>query len=195
MAKLEKRLSELAQAERRIDQQADEMAVMRTELSRLEAELSTVRENMARAKNQAQYETTSAIFDDVSRRKGQLQQRLDEVSSRAQRPASLADEVSAAMSFAHRLANISLKATADFGAAAELFEQINARLFLQFGPHQRGNRILTKITGGVVTIGNVPPPIEIYSGVTNRKALVGKAPIMAAADPTDKTSPVSERTR
>jgi len=39
---------------------------------------------------------------------------------------------------------------------------LNARLFLDFRPVRVKKRVLNKITGGVVTLGNASPPIKIY---------------------------------
>jgi hypothetical protein len=53
----------------------------------------------------------------------------------------------------------------------ELFDSLNARLFLGFQPVKGKKRTLNKIIGGVVTFGDPAPPIEIYNGPTSRKKI------------------------
>ena len=60
-----------------------------------------------------------------------------------------------------------------FGAARQVFELLNARLFLNFHEVQVKRRKLNKVTGGVVTFGDAPPPIELYEGPTGRRKIKG----------------------
>ena len=56
---------------------------------------------------------------------------------------------------------------------------LNARLFLDFRPVRVKKRVLNKITGGVVTLGNASPPIKIYDGPTSRRQV--KGPVASCA--------------
>jgi len=53
----------------------------------------------------------------------------------------------------------------------ELFRLVDAKLFLRFSPTNWGKRTIHKPTGGVLTFGDTPPPIDIYSGNTGRAAV------------------------
>ncbi len=69
----------------------------------------------------------------------------------------------------------------DLGAARQVFNLLNARLFLGFHPVRGKKRTLNKINGGVVTFGNAPPPIEMYDGPTSCKKIKGPVGSVAAA--------------
>jgi hypothetical protein len=61
--------------------------------------------------------------------------------------------------------------------AGEAIRQANAKLFLAFRPVTVKKRTLNRIAGGVVTLGDEDPPIEVYQGPTARdrvKPLSGK---------------------
>src|SRR5262245_34943312 len=56
-------------------------------------------------------------------------------------------------------------------AAQELFELVNANLFVLFQKGQWGKREVRRIARGVRTFGATLPPIEIYQGRTGRSAV------------------------
>jgi hypothetical protein len=68
----------------------------------------------------------------------------------------------------------------DLGSARQIFDLLNARLFLGFHPVKVKKRTLNKIAGGVVTFGNAPPPIDVYEGPTARRKIKGSAASVAA---------------
>jgi len=91
--------------------------------------------------------------------------------------------------FNYQRDNSELAAQADqLGSAREVFRLVNARLFLGFRPVKVKKRVLNKVTGGVVTFGEAPPPIEIYQGPTARRKIKGPA-ASDAAGPGGRCSP------
>jgi len=65
------------------------------------------------------------------------------------------------------------------GVARQIFDLLNARLFLGFQPVKVKKRTLNKTKGGVVTFGDDPPPIRLYKGRTAWKGV--KNPAASAA--------------
>jgi hypothetical protein len=55
--------------------------------------------------------------------------------------------------------------------AGKVFGLANAKLFLGFKPVRVKNRVLNKVSGGVVTLGDAAPPISLYQGPTGRRKL------------------------
>ncbi|REJ90037.1 MAG: hypothetical protein DWQ34_18230, partial [Planctomycetota bacterium] len=64
--------------------------------------------------------------------------------------------------------------------ARELFEVVNARLFLAFRKQPLKKRVVNRLHAGVVTLGDAPPPIYIYSGPTARHKVKHTAAVVAA---------------
>ena len=94
---------------------------------------------------------------------------LRSMERRADTPVNLNAEVEKALLAAERIAALAQESNGDFSRARTLFEMLNVRAFLQFQPVQEGKRTLNRLSGGVVTWGDAPLPIEPYCGPTNRK--------------------------
>ncbi len=72
-------------------------------------------------------------------------------------------EVAAALSFADRLSELASNGE-NFAVAREAFAVANAKLFVKFKPVRKKRRTLNQISGGVVTLGTAPPPVDLYNG-------------------------------
>jgi hypothetical protein len=181
MAKFERRLRELAVQD--VDQQqVDQTAVaLQAELAHVQTELTTVSDNMALARTQAQFEVISAKFDELKVREADLQTQIAEAESRTRPTGDTESEVAAAMRLVHHLTDL-VTDPGRLDLAAQAVQLTNARLFLRFRPVKRKRRTLNKIAGGLVTWGAASPPIEIYRGPTGRRTLNynGPKPVVAA---------------
>jgi hypothetical protein len=83
-------------------------------------------------------------------------------------------EISAALAGLDRMAELPADHT-DLQSIGDLFLRLNARLFLRFEEVQRNKRTVNRVSGGVVTFGSSPPPVDLYEGPTGRRALGGMA--------------------
>jgi hypothetical protein len=77
-------------------------------------------------------------------------------------------EVAAALSGLDRM-EAWAASSEDLGVVEQLFQHLNARLFLRFTEEKAKKRTINKLSGGVVTFGVTPPPVALYEGPTGRR--------------------------
>lgn len=65
----------------------------------------------------------------------------------------------------------SVNSACDFSVLRKLFDMTNTQLFLKFEEGEWGKRKVQKLSSGVITFGDTPPPIQKYQGKTGRHAL------------------------
>jgi hypothetical protein len=163
---VELRLRELAAASRagaKPTSIADELAA---ELTSVQVELEVVAPNLARAKSDEQYRAISDQFDQLKAREMSLQ--IELAKANAERSsANIEIDVKAIVSGLERLLAAAGNET-ELKIATNAIRTANAKLFLSFKPVAVKNRTLNKITGGVVTLGDANPPVEVYGGPTGR---------------------------
>ncbi|HEX8912595.1 MAG TPA: hypothetical protein VF796_09580, partial [Humisphaera sp.] len=187
LAKLERRLRAMAEAEAAADRPARELGAARTALADVDRQLPVVARNMALASTEAQRQATAAVFEELTARRATLAAEVA-AAERAGPPArDAAAEADAAMAVAYRLTDLAADPE-NLPAAAELFRRVNARLFVRFREVPQGKRRLRKPLGGVVTFGDAPPPIDLYAGTTTRQKIKEAAASGAAASG-DSSSP------
>jgi hypothetical protein len=69
-------------------------------------------------------------------------------------------EVAAALAGLDRMAEIAAAAQ-DLGSVGQLFQRLNARLFLRFTEAQWKKRTVNKLASGIVAFGATPAPVPI----------------------------------
>jgi hypothetical protein len=141
-------------------------------LAETRAQLVTVGNNLALANTPDIFKQVSNIFSDLTANERQL---AADVTAREQHMPPVVDpqtQVDAAMEVVFSLSQLTQNLD-DMTSASKAFETVNARLFFRFGDATWGKRNVRKMTGGVLTFGEEPPPIKPYQGPTARWAVKG----------------------
>lgn len=172
LQKLEDRIRQLAAADQQDSRVEQEIARKRAELSDVEGQRDQVSQNLARSKTDEQYRAIAAVFDQLSDQANSIRAEIADAEGQLANTGNADAAVETAMEIVHQMTQLARNCE-DMGAARQVFGLLNARLFLGFHAAKVQNRILNKITGGVVTFGDAPPPIEIYEGPTARKKIKG----------------------
>lgn len=191
LQKLEKRIRQLAAADRDDNRVEEEVARKQAILREVEAERDQAKQNLARAKTDEQNQAVACVFDQLYEKAKSIEA---EIAAAQGHPTITTDANSAvdmAMETISRLTELSRDGE-DLGAARQIFDLLNARLFLGFQPAKEKKRNLNKINRGVVTFGAAPPPIDIYEGPTARKRIKGPV-AFDAAGPGDRHLPSPPR--
>lgn len=126
-----------------------------------------------------QYAAISAVFEQASERVRVQHKEIDDLQGVGNHPADVDAAVDIALEIIERLPELPAAGN-DLASVRKLFDLIDAKLFLTFRPKRLKKRIVNKVARGVVTFGNVAPPIEIYEGLTARKKVNSPAAISVA---------------
>lgn len=181
--KLEARLYELARKELGSQQPATEINTARdTALERLSEDLATAKRNLALAKSEAQYKAVAEIFDELTKKKQELEAEIAAAQRVGKSGSNPDTEVAAALAVLKRLPDLA-NDPKNLAAVGEAFRLVNLRLFLSFRPEQIKKRLLNKVAGGIVAFGTAPAPIELYTGPTGRRYLQASSATTVAAGP------------
>jgi hypothetical protein len=167
---VEEKLQSIARNVKSDETALAEVNRLRSELIAVEAAKSIVQRNMARATSDAQYAAISAEFDTLVEREQRLSSELEQLENERLSSVDPQGEVAKAMSLFDRIASL-VNCREDLRAARELFELVNANLFLRFRTEKWGKREVQRVASGVLTFGTTPPPVQIYQGKTGRLAL------------------------
>lgn len=178
LQRLESRIRQLAATERPDDRVEREISRMRARLSQAEEDRDQAAWNLTLAKNNEQRQAIEAVFNQLAEQVKSIKAEIAEAEQRVTTTNDVDSAVETAMGIIGQLTELA-NGGEDLGAARQVFDMLNARLFLGFRPVQVKKRMLNKITGGVVTFGDTPPPIKIYEGPTARKKL--KSPAASSA--------------
>jgi len=170
MAKVKKRLRELAAQNKGKDKVDSKLIDCREQLATLQEQLQAASTNMTLAKTTEQFEVISEIFDKLKTQETSLQRQVRDLEAQAGKPWDLEAEVAGAMDIVQRLVEIMHQSNRT-DLAQEAFRVTNARLFLRFQPKTVKKRVLDKPVGGVVAFGRIPDPIKPYQGPTSRWSL------------------------
>jgi Resolvase, N terminal domain len=173
-SKLEEKLRAIAERECGDGRTGMELEAKRAELAGLQKNKETAARNMTLASDPQQFGAMQVVFNELLQKERQLREELKQ-AERAPVPELAIDaEVGAALQMLDRLTE--LAGASDLQAVGQLFERLNARLFLRFAEVPLKKRKVNKVAGGVVTFGAAPPPVPLYSGPTDRRALCAKPP-------------------
>ena len=187
LQKLEDRIRQLAVADQGDDRAEQELARKRASLLEVVADRDQASKNLARAATDEQYDAVAEVFEELGRKAKSIEK---EIATAEQRLAPVADtesSINMAMEIVSRLTELAASGE-DLGDAKQVFDMLNARLFLKFSPVKVKKRTVNKIRGGVVTFGDAEPPIEIYEGPTGRSKIKGPA-TSGAAGPGESSVP------
>jgi hypothetical protein len=163
---LKARLRELAQRNLAVNDDEDGMAIKERRLVQVIIDLKKAQTNLSRAESDAQYKAVAEDFEQLRAQSQSLQSEIADLKASRNRPSNVDAEVQSALAVVDRFSDF--EAANQLAALTELFTITNARLFLRFKKVQLKKRSVNKLACGVLTIGAVPPPIELYSGPTSR---------------------------
>jgi len=187
LQKLENRIRQLAAADEQDNRLEQEIARKRTELAEIETQREQASQNLARAATDEQYQAIATIFDQLSEQAHSMHTEVVATESQLTTTGDADSAVDNAMEIVHQLTSLSCNGD-NLGEARQIFELLNARLFLGFHAVKVKKRILNKPNGGVVTFGDAPPPVELYQGPTARKKIKGPT-TSDAAGPDERCLP------
>ena len=191
-AELRERLRQLADQERVVDHAEVELKAKRATLQTLAVQLDKVQKNMALADTPEQFRAVSTVFEDLAKQKAVAESEVQAIEAREPRSANTDAEIDAAMAVLDWLPELAADGAnlVDVGDAARL---VNFRLFLGFKPVQVKKRTLNKVARGVVTVGDDPPPVALYTGPTGRRAMKSNVAAMVAAGPGEARPALPDR--
>jgi hypothetical protein len=181
-AELEKRLRALAERERIQACPDTILASKRAALAELQKNKDRAGKNLLLAENEAQYRIVAKGFEQLTEQVKALEAEVKGLEQLAGVRRDLDGEVEAALAVLDRLANLAEQAE-DLTALGQLFQQINARLFLRFAEMQQKKRVVNQVAGGVVTFGATAPPVPLYEGPTNRRYVKSQASLLGDSEP------------
>lgn len=147
-----------------------ELARQRAELRQVEAQRAKATRNLALADTTELFQDLKPIVEEFASRETRLRQQIAELAAQAAVTDPTRDLVEEAFRFAEELPKLADDPD-NFSKVSELFSTINLQMFVHFHAVQKAKRIEHKQSGGVLTWGDTPSPIEKYSGPTSRRAL------------------------
>ena len=178
LPKLEAKLQELAERDKNNDAGPGvvrEVQRIRSEISQITIKIERAENNLALADGEDEYRAVSAVFKKLHAQKNLLEKSLSIADAESHRSVDSESDIAAAVDAAEYLAE--LAATNDgIASATELFQAMDARLFLAFQRVRQGKRELNRLKRGIVVFGNAEDPIEKYSGPTTPAKVKRKSP-------------------
>jgi hypothetical protein len=171
---LRERLLRLAAAEAGSGPSRAGSAARRARLAELERQLDLAATNMTLAEDDAQRRAMRGVFDRLSRERDGLRAEFEaaEAVGPARDPEAEAEAALAQLDGLGELADD----PENLEAIGELFRGLGTRLFLRFHEVPWGKRKVNRVSGGVVTFGDAPPPITLYAGRTSRPEVLALMP-------------------
>ncbi len=156
-----------AEASNAVAVQATERKSAHERLVELIDQTAIAARNMSLAKNAAQHEAMSLVFDELNEERCKLELELARLQSESGQQVNAEAEVAAAIDQLRQLPRL-LENAEGSAKVCELLNRLNVRLFLRFATTQRGKRKFTRLQSGVMTAGAAPAPVAIYQGPTSR---------------------------
>ena len=181
LQKLEARIREQAATDSQDDQRQRELSRKRAELQEVEKQRDQAAANMARAQTDDQYQALATVFEQLAQKAKSIQTEIADAESQLDGTNDAGSAVEIAMKIVQQLPELA-RAAEDLGIARQIFDLINARLFLGFRQLKVKKRTLNRISDGVVTFGSAPPPIELYEGPTARGKINAPTASVAAGN-------------
>ena len=132
------------------------------------SEVKVAGDNLARAGSAEEFSVISGFRAAKAAELEHVRQRIETLRSTAIR--DVAAEVAAALVRLHEVDRLA-EDDANLPAIAAAFDAVNAKLYCRFRKESQGKRSLNKLAGGVVTFGDAPPPVPLYTGATARSAV------------------------
>lgn len=171
--KLEDRLRKRAAAEARAPADSRLLPGKQTLLNQIQKNLKLAHRNLALAKDENQHRAISEVVSELQRDLESCEREIATLQKIAKSRVSAEDQVASLRKMIVGLSQLAADCS-NLGGIAELFDKLNLRMFLRFVPVQKKKRIENKLSGGVLTTGAAPLPIDTYAGPTSRLALKSK---------------------
>ena len=168
LGKVKDHLDHLAKQQSPVQSGAGDAGRKLLELERVNADLEKVSRNMALAEGPEQFGAISAVFNELKRRKAELEREIVTLEFNRDRRGDLGEQVALAERLADGLTRLAAGADS-LPAAGRAIRTANAKLYLRFAAEQRKKRILNVVAGGILTFCTAPPPIQVYDGRTSRQ--------------------------
>lgn len=170
LEKLRQRFLSFARQEQSKPQNPEDLCAKQAELVQLERDLEKVGRNLAMAETEGQHQVVAKVFAELESKKAILESEVRILQSISHSSRDIDGEIEAAMSFAAQLSKLTTMPEG-LKSATEAIRMADFKLYLKFEKVRAGKRDLNKVSGGVATIGAVSPPIQVYSGRTDREYL------------------------
>lgn len=167
---VEKNLKSFAEAERSPSQHTKQIARIEKEIASAQAKLVTVKRNLAYSKSKEEYDAIAPCLTELAQEEKRLLGELETLKIREGHSHATDQSVADALHLFDKASDL-IQAADNFVILRDLINLVDVRLFIQFREAKWGKRVVRKPCGGVLTFGNVVPPVEIYQGHTGRNAI------------------------
>ncbi|MCI0334113.1 MAG: recombinase family protein [Planctomycetes bacterium] len=168
--KLQDKIEARARAELNAPAQDSNLDAKRAELAQLLGQLARIQRNLALAESDELFGSISEVFAELKSTALRVEREVASLERLSQTPSSVETEVAIAIEIIARLKELAADAS-NLPALSQLFKQVNVQVYLRFLPVKKRRRTENKMTGGVLTWGNAPSPIQKYQGPTGRGQL------------------------
>jgi hypothetical protein len=166
--KLEKKLRDIAQRNSMNDSQDTELAAKKATLADVRHKREKAGINLALAEGPDQRGAIAAAFDNFVRQEKILEAEIHQLERTNTKFGDVDAEVAAALAKIEHLASV-VSAEQELSRIGQLFQQINARMFLRFTESRLNKRTINKLSSGIVSFGATSPPVALYEGPTARE--------------------------
>lgn len=140
------------------------------DLLKVQSQLAVVKRNLALAETPEESKAIREVFVDLTAREAQIANEISKLPAANQSTSQGRNRFDEAMELTKKLPMLA-EDSKNLGSIGQLFSSLNLQMFLRFQPVQKAKRIENKLAGGILTIGETPPPIEKYNGPTGRGAI------------------------
>lgn len=161
--KLKRKLEQLAHATPTADDTTRKADGFQRQLAGIDQQLETVGRNLARAADPNQFRVVSQTFEELKATKKTLEREIEQIQAVRCPTVSSEQEIHGVLNLVDHLSDLANR-TDDLSVCREIIELTNLRMFFRFEAVPSGKRILNKVAGGTITLGDTPAPIEIYAG-------------------------------
>jgi len=170
LRKLQDKIEARARAELQSSAQDTKLDAKRAEFAQLQGQLARIQKNLALAESDELFRSISEVFTELKSSAQRVEREVASLERLSQVPSSVETEVAIAFEIIARLSELAGDAS-NLAALSQLFKQVNVQVYLLFLPVKKRRRTENKMTGGVLTWGNAPSPIQKYQGPTGRGQL------------------------
>lgn len=167
MERLEAKLRNRVAATPQESSAAEAVGRKQGEINALRVQLATVEQNMALASTTASLRSIEKMFATLQEKEKGLAVELEQLKSSISAAPTPESQIQAALSVARSLPQLAQNPK-NLAAIGQLFRTVNVQLYVRFESVKLTKRYVNKLSGGILTIGDVPPPITKYSGPTDR---------------------------
>lgn len=164
-SKLRDRLS----ARPRNDSAEKGIVALQEELAAVQEQLKTAKRSLAFANSKEQFNDVNDVVEELKSGQKELELKIRMAKAEQSRTQHI-DQLAEALSLVDRLPDLASDPS-NFPAIRALFQAVDLQMFLNFNRVQKQKSFENKLAGGILTVGNVPSPIEKYCGRTDRRSV------------------------